>query len=98
MKFQVPMARSTALGLIEKAIDDGGLKDAIQMSTIDDDLFVVTILRMGTSKITIRNTSDEDHTLFEVVKEELAFTHKPLRGAIMAKLLDVVTENGGSVL
>ena len=98
MKFQIPMTRSVAMRMIEKAIDDGGLGDTIKMAALDDNLLEVTILKLGRSKIVIRNESNEENTLFEVIKEDLAFTHKPLRGAIMAKILDVVAENGGLVL
>ena len=97
MKFLIPMSRETVIDLFEKAVDDWGLRDAITMRTNEDRL-TLTIRRMGVSTLTLRNTTTDSHTIFELVDENLAFTHRPLRGKILSKLTDIVAEYGGSML
>ena len=97
MKFSFP--QSPTEDITKKIMDQLGgreLGNMVSFQSSSNGLTVV-ISKLGTSKLEFSRSDSGDRTSFELVKEKIAFAHKPFKDEVTGKLASVIEKAGGSL-
>jgi hypothetical protein len=88
--------RDKILGDIKAAMGGRQLAEMVNFELGSKGL-IVTISKMGTSTLQFDESPSGDGLTYNLSKEKIAFTHKPFKDEVTAKILNVIEKAGGKV-
>jgi hypothetical protein len=57
----------------------------------------VVISKLGTSKLKFSKTENNGHSIFKLIDEKIAFSHRAFKGEVQDKMRKIILQAGGSV-
>jgi len=98
MKFSLPEASPSDVK--NKVLDALGGKELSKIVDFEfsDKNLIVTISKLGISKLTFDQEKTSDGMVYTLKNEKIAFTHKAFKGDVMSKILTVIEGIGGKIL
>ena len=88
--------RTKILDDIKEAMGGRSLAEIVDFSMTSNQL-VVTISKMGTSKLEFSESETDSGYTYTLTKEKIALTHKAFKDEVTKKILSVVEKAGGKI-
>lgn len=98
MKIQFPkQSNAQVITALQKVLTGRSLGDLVSLEDQDNNL-VMKISKLGTSSLIFSRSEVGANVLYTLTEEKIAFAHRAFKDDVKAKLENVVTKAGGSVL
>lgn len=88
--------RNKILASIQKTMGDRALSEMVKFNLAPGQLDVI-ISKMGTSTISFAEKETPAGIEYSFSKEKIAFTHKPFKADVTAKIMKVIEQAGGKI-